>query len=269
LEKRRDNLSRDNDESGIDYKPMVNPDAFRYLEQRGPPPRRDIESGIDTKSIVDPNAFQHIERKGIPKPEITESSIDYRPMVNPKAFKYIEAKEPKRVIEGPDVDERSYINPQSFQNVDRRFGKKSDDICKSEIDTRSFILDRNPNALAHLERQSSYPINDKQEGGIDERSYVNPNSFKYLEGISDDTPQSSAHSSAGPPIDTKSYVNADSFRHLEGRQRTEKNDQTAGEHQGIDETSFVPPAAFRHLEFTGERTNPEQMNYSAYEHSDL
>ncbi len=295
LERRSENTSKDNDQSGIDYKPIVNPDAFRYLEQQGPR-RRDIESGIDTKPIVNPNAFQHIERKGIPKPEltessidtkpivnpnafqhierkgipkpeITESSIDYRPIVNPQAFKWVEAKEPKRIIDGPDVDERTYVSSQSYLNFDRRREMQSD-TCEPEIDTRSFILDKNPHALAHLERQSSYPTTVKGEGGIDERSYVNPNAFKYLEGMSDDTPQTSVHSPAGPAIDTKSYVNPNSFRHLEGRQR-EGNNENAGGDKGVDERSFVPTSAFRHLEFTGERTNPEQNDYSAYGHSDL
>ncbi|UJR26652.1 hypothetical protein I4U23_007969 [Adineta vaga] len=257
LEKRRENSGKDHEESGIDYKPIVNPDAFRYLEQRGAPVRRDIESGIDTKPMVSPDAFKYIERKGDLRPEITESTIDYRPIVNPKAFKWIEKKDPKpKIDDGPDVDERSYINPQAFQYIDRRPGKKSDE-CKSEIDTRSFILEQNPNALAHLER-APRDIVDTTDSGIDQRSYVNPNAFKYLEGIRDDTPKNSVHSAMGPSIDTKPYVNSDSFRHLEGQERPRTNDN---DDRSIDDRSFVPIAAFRHLEFTGELTNSEQNDY--------
>ncbi|CAF4671448.1 unnamed protein product, partial [Rotaria magnacalcarata] len=74
----------------------------------------------------------------------------------------------------------------------------------------------NPGALAHLERTSSNRKYDTTESGVDERSFVNPSAFKYLEGMSEaGPPQTSVHSSAGPSIDTKSYVKPDSFRHLE------------------------------------------------------
>ncbi len=252
-------------ESGVDTRSIVDPNAFKYIETKGIPKPEITESTIDYRPIVNPQAFKYIETKGIPKPEITESTIDYRPIVNPQAFKYIEAKPAKaRADDGPDVDERSYVNPQAFQYIDRRPGKKSD-ICEPEIDTRSFILDRNPHALAHLERQSTNPIKENNEGGIDERSYVNPNSFRYLEGINDDVPKPSIHSPVGPAIDTKSYVNPNSFRHLEERERGRKDE----DQEGIDERSFVPSTAFRHLEFTGERPNPEQIDYSTYGQSDL
>ncbi|CAF3209149.1 unnamed protein product [Rotaria socialis] len=270
LEKRRDNSVKTYDEGGIDTKPIVNPEAFRYLEQRGPPLHRDIESGVDTKSIVDPNAFKYLENKETSKSAITESTIDYRPIVNPQAFKWIERKEPKpRVDDGPEVDERSYINPNALQYVDRPPPMKKTDVCEPEIDTRSFILDRNPGALAHLERTSSNRKYDTTESGVDERSFVNPNAFKYLEGMSEaGPPQTSVHSSAGPCIDTKSYVKPDSFRHLESKTAKQEYGNNNND-QGVDERSFVPPTAFRHLEFTGEPTNPEPINYATYGQSDF
>lgn len=252
LEKRQESLSRDNEGSGIDYKPIVNPDAFKYLEKPSSTPRRNSGSGIDTRSIVDPSAFQNIERKGQPKQETTESSIDYRPIVNPAAFKYIEAKPKPRVIDGPDIDERSYVSPHALQHLNQRRPEQRPDL-KSEIDTRSFILDRNPHALAHLEGYTSDQKTASEQSGIDQRSYVNPNSFRYLEGLGDTVSQSSVHSSTGPIIDTKSYVNPESFRHLEDRQRSGQTD--ANDQQGIDERSFVSPAAFRHLEFDGGQSD--------------
>ena len=184
LEQRRDQSSRTNDESGIDSKPIVNPDAFRSLEQRNQPGRRDLtESGIDSTPRINPNALQHLERKvtGPVPTNLTESTIDYRPIVNPQAFKWIERKDaPRRVDDGPDVDERSYVNPQAFQKIDRPPGKYTD-VGESEIDTRSFILDRNPNALAHLEREPTFRPPPNDQGGIDQRSYVPANAFRHLE----------------------------------------------------------------------------------------
>ena len=196
LEKRQDSFSQSNEGSGIDAKPIVNPDAFRYLEQRNIPARRDVDAGVDTSSRINPNAFQYIEKNVVPKPDLTESTIDYRPIVNPQAFKWIERKEPPRPVDdGPEVDERSYVNPQAFQYVDRRPGKLSD-VCEPEIDTRSFILDRNPKALAHLEREPIERQTTDEPGGIDERSYVNPQSFRYLEGMANESPTVRVHSSA-------------------------------------------------------------------------
>lgn len=184
LEQRRDPSARTNDEGGIDSKPIVNPDAFKYLEQRNLSARRELtESCIDTTSRINPNALEHLERKvmGPVQTNLKESTIDYRPIVNPQAFKWIERKEaPRRVDDGPDVDERSYVNPQAFQKIDRRPGKLSD-VCESEIDTRSFILDRNPSALAHLEREPILRMNSTDQGGIDQRSYVPVGAFRHLE----------------------------------------------------------------------------------------
>ncbi|CAF1674242.1 unnamed protein product, partial [Adineta ricciae] len=179
--------------------------------------------------------------------------------------KWIEKKDPKpRVDDGPDVDERSYISPQAFQYIDRRPGKKSDD-CKSEIDTRSFILEQNPNALAHLEREPRNLI-EQTESGIDQQSYVNLNAFKYLEGIRDDAPKTSIRSSTDASIDTNSYVNPDAFSHLEAHERPVVNDNND---RGIDERSFVPVAAFRHLEFTGEHGTSERNDYSTLGQTDF
>jgi hypothetical protein len=237
------------------------------LERNAPPSRRDNQSGVDSTSIINPNAFQYIERRVRPKQNFPEPSIDYRPIVNPQAFKWIEKKETKRhVDDGPDIDERSYVNPQAFRYIDRHVEKRRD-ISVPEIDTRSFILNRNPNALAHLEHKYT---NKKTiiDSGIDERPYVNPNAFRYLEGIGNDSQNKSVHSSVGPSIDMRSYVDTESFRHLEGSQRRTQfgnyNDR-----DGVVEESFIPSTAFRHLEFTDQYAYPYEIDYSPYGHTDL
>ncbi|CAF5048470.1 unnamed protein product, partial [Rotaria socialis] len=59
-----------------------------------------------------------------------------------------------------------------------------------------------------------------------------------------------------------------SFRHLESKTAKQEYGNNNND-QGVDERSFVPPTAFRHLEFTSEPTNPEPINYATYGQSDF
>jgi len=47
--------------SYIDTAPIVNPDAFRYLEKPVQQPRNRISSGVDSTPIVKPDAFRYVE----------------------------------------------------------------------------------------------------------------------------------------------------------------------------------------------------------------
>ena len=128
------------------------------------------------------------------------------------------------------------------------------------------ILDRNPNALAHLERK--FTKQNNIESGIDERPYVNPDAFRYIEGMGNSSKNKSIHSSIGPSIDTRSYVDTELFSHLERTQnQTQYNDYN--ERDGIDDRAFVPPIAFRHLESIDETAYPYNANYSSYGQSDV
>jgi hypothetical protein len=103
---------------------------------------------------------------------------------------------------------------------------------------------------------------------MDSTSIINPNAFKYIEGLGYDSKTKSIHSSIGPPIDTRSYVDTEAFRHLEGQQ---SNTQYNGyyDRDGIDERSFVPSNAFQHLEFTDQRNYPYEIDYSSYGVTDV
>ena len=185
-----------------------------------------------------------------------------------QAFKWIECKDNLNLvlIDGPEVDERSYVNPQAFQYIDRRPRKDEVIYAIPEIDTRSFILDRNPNALAHLERK--HHIRSEFESGIDERSYVSPDAFKYIEGVGSDSRNKSIHSSIGPAIDTRSYVDTEAFRHLESPYTESKRGEYY-DRDGIDEESYVPLSAFRHLEYTEEPISPYVFHFPPYGQTDV
>lgn len=229
----------------------------------------DYQSGVDGRSIINPNAFRYIEKQTtVGKVNDDLSMVDYRPIVDPEAFKWIERKQPtRRIDDGPDIDERSYVNPQAFRYIDRQLTRKTEPPSTPKIDTRSYILKENPRAFDHLERRGKNSEN-VVEGGVDERSYVNPSAFRFVEGFDRDNKAPSVHSSAGPPIDTRSYVNSEAFRHLEVRQgqRTQNDDD---DDRFIDERSYVSPGAFRHLEFNNQAKSFEQNSFSSYGISDV
>ncbi|CAF1941624.1 unnamed protein product [Rotaria magnacalcarata] len=268
IEKRDVPLKRSTD-GGIDSEPIVNPAAFRYLEKQGPPPRRDVQSGVDTTSIVDPDAFQYIERRRPVRSAPAESSIDYSPIVSPDAFKWIEQKHTtrRRINNEPEIDERSYVNPQAFRYIDRNLTKRND-IPKSEIDSRSLILDRNPNAFVHLERKYNNNRRNEIESGIDQRSYVDPDAFRYIEGQRKNARNKIKYSPLDPTIDTRSYVDTESFRHLENKKNTKNSHHY--DRDIIDERPFIPPIAFRHLEFSEDQYNyPYDISYALYGQTDV
>lgn len=231
--------------------------------------RRDTQPGVDSTSIINPNAFRYVEKRSSSRPQPAEPAVDSRPIVNPQAFKWIErpTTTTRTFDEGPDVDERSYVNPQAFRYIDRHVAKKREPVA-AEIDQRSYILDRNPRALAHLERNYTKTQN-QVEGGVDERPYVNPDAFKFIEGLARDPQTRSIHSAVGPTIDTRSYVNTESFRHLENRRGSHWLGAEGEGDETIDERSYVPTEAFRHLEFSEQPMSSYRMNYTSHGLSDV
>jgi hypothetical protein len=132
----------------------VNPEAFRYLENKRPLKEIEDNLTIDDRPIVDQDAFRYLEARQankVKKRDDTRSSIDETPIVNPEAFRYLEkraevAKNKKNSDVGPAIDETPQVDLKAFQYLERK----------------------------------NIPKRPEEGPTIDESSIVNPEAFKYL-----------------------------------------------------------------------------------------
>ena len=123
----------------------------------------------------------------------TRSEIDDSPIIDPRAFQYLNLNErkPKKKVEPNEIesgiDSRSIISLDAVKQLERRRQQqleksnrsRGDDGPTGGIDDRSVI---DSNAFRYIEAKLNK--NEKQgqgtASGIDDRPIVNPNAFKYL-----------------------------------------------------------------------------------------
>ncbi|CAM2700506.1 unnamed protein product [Rotaria socialis] len=293
----------------VDTTPIVNPEVFRYLERPNLPNRVDEGPTVDNRPIVPQEAFRWLER---PKPvqRAPEGpSVDESTYVNPLAFRYIEAKPKKIIDQGPKVDESSYVNPQAFIYLEAPILKTKTNEGPA-IDTSTYVnpelfvqFDQKPAAQPKQEEQEikrsprviqplrntqihegkpialvaiidGYPtpqltwLKDGAELPASTRVTTNYDISSKTAWVRIDSarPDDSAvytviaHNPAGDvrsdarlnvvpsmtPIDDTAFVPAAAFSKIE--RPTSQNRSNVPETTGVDDTSFINPELFRQFE---------------------
>jgi len=117
----------------IDDSPIIDPNAFRYLNLNERKSKKktgsnEMESGIDSRPIINLDAVAQLERRRqqqlkknnrLRGDDGSQGGIDDRSIVDANAFRYIEAKTNKNVKQGQDmgsgIDDRPITNPDAFK----------------------------------------------------------------------------------------------------------------------------------------------------------
>lgn len=121
----------------------------------------------------------------------TRSEVDDSPIIDPNAFRYLNFNEKKsKTKSSPNdiesgIDSRPIINLDAVAKLERRRQQileknsrlRGDDGPKEGIDDRSII---DSNAFRYIEAKAAKSRKQGQgfDGGIDDRPIVNPNAFK-------------------------------------------------------------------------------------------
>jgi hypothetical protein len=122
-----------NPRAEIDDSPIIDPNAFRYLnlnerKNKKKSGSNEMESGIDDRPIINLDAVAQLERRRQQQLEKnnrlrgddgSKGGIDDRSIVDLNAFRYIEAKTNKNEKQGQGagsgIDDRPITNPDAFK----------------------------------------------------------------------------------------------------------------------------------------------------------
>jgi len=129
----KQNYYKKNTHGEIDDSPIIDPNAFKYLNINDRKSKKkttsdEIESGIDSRPIINLDAVAQLERRRQQQLEKnnrlrgddgSKGGIDDRSIVDVNAFRYIEARTNKNVKQGQGfdsgIDDRPITNPDAFK----------------------------------------------------------------------------------------------------------------------------------------------------------
>ncbi|CAF0971766.1 unnamed protein product [Rotaria sordida] len=249
----------------IDETSYVEPDAFKYIEKqpvisRPQKPRRESDtSNLQQKpakilrtplstSVIEGTVAQFTcQVEGNPKPKVAWLK-DNKPLMSGTRFTtYFDQTTKTSVLRINDVckDDQGYYtcivdNPL---NSDRSTATLQV-VPEVKIDQRSYV---ETDAFKYLsqENKQRLPVNkdiDRSTSGVETESFVNPESFRYLEAKK---PLKATDDNIG--IDDRPIVDLEAIRYLEARQASKIKKDT-DVRASIDETPIIAPDAFRYLE---------------------
>lgn len=127
--------------SEVDDSPIIDPSAFRYLNEQKSQKKKvtpnDIESGIDSRPIINLDAVAQLERRRQQQLEKynrlrgddgPKEGIDDRSIVDLTAFRYIEAKTNQKDKQGQNVtsgiDDTPIVSPDAFKYLSISYNEK-------------------------------------------------------------------------------------------------------------------------------------------------
>lgn len=149
----------------------VNPESFRYLENKRPIKEVEDNVTIDDRPIVDLDAFRYLEAKQANKPKKrmeSRSSIDDTPIIAPDAFRYLEkraeaVKAKKNQDTGPSIDETPQVDLNAFLYLERKAIPKKPEDQGPSIDESSIV---NPEAFKYLGKVNRNQVETHSNGNI-------------------------------------------------------------------------------------------------------
>ncbi|KAI0983646.1 hypothetical protein GJ496_004663 [Pomphorhynchus laevis] len=241
----------------VDTRPIVNPEAFKYLER----PTAVIQDSeprcvIDESHIVDPRAFKYVELPAYQPVTISESGVDTTSIVDPRHFRSLEHKPNQtKVSVEPEIDSRPIVHPSAFKYIDPsiqgiRRNVRTQAVrnsLQSEIDTSSLI---DQNAFKHLEKKAKQPVDTLPE--IDTTSMVPLDAFKYIEPVARRVRPLKKRTNS-PTIDQRSYIDTKLIAGFENVKTIPDNVQA-----GIDDSSYISPNAVKYLQEVATYRSPDQ-----------